>query len=315
MTDFACPLIPAPAQVTLAEALSAFHKEARTGVCDTGNYRCPFYEWGEGPPLIFLPGMADDALSFVMVAALLQRQFRCLTFDHPMGRDDGCNLWQRTHKDYVDDLFALLDHWNVGRGYLFGTSFGSTIALAALHRQPQRFPRAILQGGFARRPLSLAEVTLARVTQHWWGPLKKVPLRHLVLTTAHSKPFDRREPAVWDFFLERSGWMPTAAVASRALIIHQVDLRDKLPTIDVPVLLICGEADPLVKRICERELLEGLPHAFRAEIQGCGHEPVFTHPEVVAELVERFLKSAPRIVPEQMIRTVPSAAAILVPCN
>jgi hypothetical protein len=39
--------------------------------------------------------------------------------------------------------------------------------------------------------------------------------------------------------------------------------------------------------------MSGLPDATRAEISGCGHLPVFTHPEVLAELVHRFLTPLP----------------------
>jgi pimeloyl-ACP methyl ester carboxylesterase len=53
--------------------------------------------------------------------------------------------------------------------------------------------------------------------------------------------------------------------------------------------LIVGEADPIVGKECERDLLAGLPHVARAEIEGCGHNPQFSHPEVLAEVVRRFL--------------------------
>ena len=80
-----------------------------------------------------------------------------------------------------------------------------------------------------------------------------------------------------------------AAVARRALILHQIDLRPLLPAINQPVLMLCGDADPLVGKACEGDLLLGLPHVTRAELVHCGHMPQFTHAELVAELVEHFL--------------------------
>jgi pimeloyl-ACP methyl ester carboxylesterase len=35
--------------------------------------------------------------------------------------------------------------------------------------------------------------------------------------------------------------------------------------------------------------LRGLPHVQRVEIAGCGHFPHFTHPELLAELLQQFL--------------------------
>jgi pimeloyl-ACP methyl ester carboxylesterase len=44
-----------------------------------------------------------------------------------------------------------------------------------------------------------------------------------------------------------------------------------------------------VGRTCEDMLVNGLPSADRIEIADCGHNPLFTHPELVAEIVRRFL--------------------------
>ena len=37
------------------------------------------------------------------------------------------------------------------------------------------------------------------------------------------------------------------------------------------------------------DLLRGLPHVARAELEQCGHLPQYTHPEVLCEVIERFL--------------------------
>src|SRR5437868_12322301 len=140
------PTSPDPAN--LAEVLEQHRTQARPGTCDTGRYRCPYYVWGEGPPLVFVPGMADDSLSFLVPIALLSGHFRCVAYDLPSGCGDGARLARYRHADFVADLFALLDHVGAGQSYVFGATFGSTIALAALHARPQRLPRAVLQGGF-----------------------------------------------------------------------------------------------------------------------------------------------------------------------
>jgi pimeloyl-ACP methyl ester carboxylesterase len=83
-----------------------------------------------------------------------------------------------------------------------------------------------------------------------------------------------------------------AAVAHRALLLHQVDLRPQLARIHQPVLIICGDQDPLVGRACEADLMRGLPQVARAEIENCRHLPQFTHPEVLSEIVKQFLTPA-----------------------
>jgi pimeloyl-ACP methyl ester carboxylesterase len=275
--------------VALAEALRRLEAEGQRGACDTGRYRCPYYVWGTGPPLLFIPGMSDDALSFVMPMALLSRSFRCIAYDLPTGRGDGARLGCYRHAAFVADVFALLDHLGVSRCYVFGSSFGATIALAALHAGPGRLPRAVLQGGFARRPLAWAERLVARLARCWPGSLRRLPFRNALLRRTHHEPFAARPPEVWDYCVARWGSAPVPVLAQRALVLHGVDLRPLLPEIRQPVLLVCGDCDPLVGRPCEEELLKGLPHVSRAELERCGHVPYFTHPELLAELVRRFL--------------------------
>jgi pimeloyl-ACP methyl ester carboxylesterase len=291
----------APSTIHLADALERFRTEATHELFDNGHYRCSYHVWGEGPTLVLIPGIADDAFSFVLPAAALSRHFRCITYDLPAGGDDHARLSSYRHADFVADLLALLDHAGAGTSYLFGSSFGGTVVLAALHAQPARFPSAVLQGGFARRPLAPAEILLARFARYWPGPMRRLPFRTPLMRIAHGEPFAPRPPEVWDYYLARCGAPPMATVARRALLIHQLDLRPILSEIRQPVLLVCGDHDPLVGRTCEDALLRGLPDVRRVELARCGHLPQYTHPDVLADIVRRFLLPL-ACVPEQEIR-------------
>jgi pimeloyl-ACP methyl ester carboxylesterase len=245
-----------------------------------------------------IPGLADDRLSFLFVCALLSPHFRCIAYDLPAGAGDGASLRRIGHVELVQDLMTLVDHVQISQCYLLGSSFGGTIALGAMRYAKSevrnsnsdiRFPRAILQGAFACRPLAPVESFLARLARYWPGRLQWLPGRTAVLRRINFAPFASLPPEVWDYFLERSNDPPIAAVAHRALMIHRLDLRSDLSEIRQPVLLVCGDQDPLVGPECEEVLMRGLPSAGRATIAGCGHNPLFSHPEVLAELVRQFL--------------------------
>src|SRR5947209_22929 len=187
-TDAACSsAVNGP--LALGEALERFGREAALGVCDTGRYRCPYFTWGEGPALLLIPGLSDDARSFVLLSALLSKHFRCVAYDMPAGRGDGARLRRTTHAGLVEDAFALLDHLGIRQSYVLGCSFGSTVALAALAAQPERFPRAVLQGGFAHRRLAPAEVLLARLVRYLPGRTRSLPFRNALLRRTHHGPF------------------------------------------------------------------------------------------------------------------------------
>jgi pimeloyl-ACP methyl ester carboxylesterase len=282
-----CLTAARPAPLTLSDALRRFEREAKRGVLDTGRYRCRYAAWGDGPPLLFVPGLSDRGSVFVLVSALLSRDFRCITYDLPVGGPDGARLRSITHDGLVADARVLLDHLEVRQSYLYGASFGSTVVLRLLRDSPQRFPRAVVQGGFARRPLAPAEWLLARAARHWLGTMCRLPFYRAVQRQLHFGAFAARDPEVWRYYLDDN--RPIAAVATHALLVHATDLRPILGDVRQPVLLVGGDCDPIVSRRCEEGLMAGLPNAGRIEIGGCGHLPYLTHPEALAEVVRRFL--------------------------
>lgn len=287
----ACPS-PCPGEVgplDLGDVLARFDREAVAGVCHTGRYRMPFFSWGQGPPLLFIHGVSDSSRSFLLPMARLSAHFRCIGYDLPAGGADGAHLSRYTHADLVNDVWALLDHLGVERSYVLASSFGATIALAAMRERPQRLPRAVLQGGLAYRPLARLEHLLARATRFLPGTMTRVPLRKLVLHALNFDTFAGLPPQRWEYFLKSSGQARIAAFAHQALLLDQLDLRPLLPEIRQPVLLLSGDRDIVIRAHETEVLLQGLPHARQAVIEGCGHVPSYTHPEALAELVRQFL--------------------------
>jgi pimeloyl-ACP methyl ester carboxylesterase len=286
-----CPQHPGTVlePIVLAEALERFDREAKHGVCDTGRYRMPYFSWGEGPPLVFIHGLGDSSRSFLQPMSRLARQFRCISYDHPTGHRDGARLRRYTHAHFVEDLWALMDHLGLPQAYLLGSSFGSMIVLAAMHARPERVPRAILQGGLARRPLRRAELFLAHLARFLPGTARRIPYRTKVLRATQYRHFEARSPEVWDYFLKVTARARLSAFGHVALMVHQLDLRPLLPAIRQPVLLVCGDGDRIVPPFFADVLQEGLPNARRAVIENCGHMPSYTSPEVFAEIIRQFL--------------------------
>ena len=109
---------------------------------------------GDGPPLFVVPGIASTYHDLRTLLNQLAARFRTIIYDYP---GEHRRRWRETrsritHDNLVDDLFGLIDHLNIGRAFLAGLSFGSTVVLKALHREPRRFPRAAVQGAFASSP-------------------------------------------------------------------------------------------------------------------------------------------------------------------
>jgi pimeloyl-ACP methyl ester carboxylesterase len=275
--------------IPLAEALERWRQEAHVGFCDTGRYRCRFFVWGQGQPVVFIHGISDQSRCFVPLMAHLTDKFQCVAYELPTGLGDGAKLAQITHAEFVADLFALLDHLRLGQVCLYGASYGGTIALAALHKRPRRFLRAVVQSGFAHLNMAPAEKLLARWLQWSRLRIKDVPLRESWQRRHDAPYFAGLPPELWDFQVANCGAAPVRAMAHRACLLSKLDLRAILPEIQHPILLIHGDRDNVISRAIAEELAQGLPHADRLEFSDAGHCVQYTHAAGVAEALRRFL--------------------------
>ena len=274
---------------TVAEVVARWKAEAVPGDCATGRYRCRYYDWGDGPPVVFVHGLSDRAVSFAAVMSRLAGSFRCIAYELAEGGPDGARVRRYRHEDYAADLIALCDHLRLGRADLFAASFGTTVALRAVHDHPARFGKAVLQGAFARRPLDRQERALALLAG--FLPLRMSHLPGYARVNAEvNKPQFYDAPAdVWEWFLANSGSARCPAVGRRGRLINGLDLRPLLPAVRTPLLLVGGDADRTVPKEYELEVLAGVPGARRVELAGCGHFPQFTRPGETARLVGEFL--------------------------
>lgn len=273
----------------LRTALTRFDREAAFGVVPTPHYRCRYVSWGQGPPLVFIHGLSDVPRSFAMIMAGLSNRFRCVAVELASGDDDGCRIRAYRHRHHVEDLMTVFDALGFGIVNLYGSSFGSTVTLRMMATHPHRVRRAVLQGGFARRPLHWLERGLARVVRYWPGMMRDVIVRPAVMARFDRPQFVSAAPEIYRFFLECSGAQPIQAAARRGLVLHTLDLRPRLSRINHPVLMIGGDRDGLVPRHFEAEVERGLPDVRRIEFTPCGHYPQYTHPKESAAAVAGFL--------------------------
>jgi pimeloyl-ACP methyl ester carboxylesterase len=245
---------------------------------------------GEGPPLFLIPGIASTYRTYALLLNLLAKRFQTVLYDYPgEHKDDGARLARISHDNLVDDVFGLIDHLKIGRVFLVGLSFGSTITLKALSREPRRFPRAAIQGGFAHRDFTWPERLALRLGALVPGNSRRLPLRETVLTYNGKSEFPALLADRWRFYLDENAETPIRALAHRVGLLTTLDLRPILPKISVPVLLIQGNEDRVVPRKYYDGLKAALPAAEGLILPTVGHQSHFTHAELMARAIEGWL--------------------------
>jgi pimeloyl-ACP methyl ester carboxylesterase len=281
---------PCPAPADFRAEVAHYDAAAEVGRWQGPRYRLTYRIQGQGPPLLLVPGIASTYRVYALLLNRLAEHFRTVLYDYPgENPDDGARLRGIGHDHLVDDLFGLIDHLNLGRAFLVGLSFGSTIVLKALRREPRRFPRSALQGGFAYRRFSAAERWALRLGRLVPGTVSRLPLRRAVLSYNSRTEFPALLDDRWDFYLEQNGLTPIRSLAHRVDLLTGLDLRPILAAIPAEVLLLQGNEDRIVPHRDFEALKAALPKVESVILPTVGHQPHLTHAEVLAQLIHQWL--------------------------
>lgn len=284
------PRLPCPSPANFRAEVDAYDARAEVGLWQGPRHRMTYRVLGQGPPLILIPGIAATYRGYALTLNRLAERFRTVVFDYPgEHRDDGARLGRITHDHLVDDVFGLIDHLRIGRVFLVGLSFGSTITLRALHREPRRFPKAVVQGAFARRRFTRAERLALVLARRLPGTTSRLPLREAVLTYNSKSHFSAILADRWTYYLEQNGLTPIRSLAHRLDMLAKLDLRPILPDIPTEILLLQGNEDRIIARDHFEELVKALPKGEGVIMPMVGHQPHYTHAEALAHVIGEWL--------------------------
>lgn len=234
----------------------------------------------QGRPLLAVGGWIGSWELWIEPFAFLSERWRTLAFDH---RGAGATLAPAasiTFDRLVEDVFAVLDAYQVESAVLAGESFGAAVALEAARRRPARVTGLVLAGSFSPRGAALPEADpFLMGLQHHYEPTLEGFVR------ACTPEGDLAIRAWGRHILNRAS--QEAAIALYRLT-DRLELGGPLSEIRQPTLLIHGEADVIAPLAYARALAEGLPQARLVVLPGVGHVPTLTRPAEVAAAIEAF---------------------------
>lgn len=260
--------------------------EGRSGYAHLKHYTVAYREWGDGPPLVLVPGLAGGFELLGPMARLLSEHFRVISYQL-RGEDDCFALRQRFGlQDLVSDLAELLDWLYLENPAILGVSFGGVLALEFAARFPNRLRGLVVQGAGARFERGLLQRLAGAVLSRY--PL---PTNNPFINQFFNLLFgSRQKPGPLFQFVTRQCWQTDQSVmAHRFHLIESFDMKQRLERIRVPALFLAGDRDLLVSPRSLQDLCAGVPHAKKVSLPGCGHLAFVTQPEHVAREVTNFL--------------------------
>ncbi len=192
------------------------------------------------------------------------------------------------------DVAVLADH--LARRYpepaaWLGWSLGGMVALALASRHPDCVTRLVLVATPPRFtaapdwPAGMPEETLADFGANLLADPQGTLKRFLTLQAGVSGKGLVRELLAR---LQESGAADPRALTEGLAVLRDTDLRDVVPAVRCPTLVIQGEQDRLVSGDAARYLCGHLPQA-RCAFIGSGHAPFLSAPEAFVAAVQDFL--------------------------
>lgn len=192
-------------------------------------------------------------------------------------RGNGLSDWQPpsiTFEDFVADLGTVFDAANVARAPVLGISQGAAVAVAYAARHPERVSALILIGGCARgwrvkhnaRLTERIEAMMVLMRQGWG--LDNPAFRQIFTTSFF--PTGTPEQAAWFNELQRQTTSPDNAARILSAL-GDVDVRDALPKVNVPTLVVHSRSDAVVPFKDGIELAAGIRGARFVALDDANH--------------------------------------------
>jgi pimeloyl-ACP methyl ester carboxylesterase len=246
---------------------------------------------GEGPPLVFVHGAAEDGRTWQPQLAALADEFTVVAWDEP-GAGNSSNLPADFElADYAHCLAALIKALALGPAHVAGISWGGTVVQELYRCHPELVASLILIDTYAG----------------WKGSLPEEEVRARVeaaqaMLAAPAREFDPTLPGLFagdppaEFVAllgEIAGAVRPESFRTQLSLMAESDQRDILPRLAVPTLLIWGALDVRSPLSVAQQFEQAIPGAQLVVIPDCGHLSHLEQPTQFNDAVRAFCRGHP----------------------
>ncbi len=251
--------------------------------------------------LLCLHGLSRNSADFEPLCSLLSEHYRMIVVDQ---RGRGLSQWDSNPEryqlpTYVGDMWSLLDHLQLDRVTVIGTSMGGLMGMVVAAEKPECIRGLVINDvGPEVAPEGLARIMSyvgkARPIHNWADAIEQTQAINQVC-------FPSFTPQQWQSMAERlyrenSEGVPVPSydpkisqpIASDEAAAVPPDLWPLFEQLKVPMLAIRGELSDLLSAECFSRMQEVQPGMALTSVEGVGHAPVLDEPQASAA-IRRFL--------------------------
>lgn len=301
-----------PAQALEApSAASPSHSNAppATHYAKSGDLNIAYQVIGEGPlDIVYVPGWVSN-LDYAWTSRRMAHVFerlssfaRLIVFDKRGTGLSDRNVGYPTLEERMDDLNTVMDAVGSERAALIGTSEGGNMCMLFAATYPERTAALVLYGSFAKglwaedypwaKTREQVEEELDAIARDWGGPVD--------LSNAAPSLNDDEAERAWAAMYLRNAATPQDAISLWRWNI-EIDVRDILPAIHVPTLVLHRSGDRWVKVAEARYLADRIEGARFVELPGDDHVIWAGDSDRALEEIEDFLTGVQRAPPSERV--------------
>ncbi len=259
---------------------------------------------GRGPAVVLVHGLGGFAESWRHNMAALARRATVFALDLP-GFGASAKPRARYRLGYfAAALHGFLDTLGIPQASLVGHSLGAAVSVTLALTRPSRIERLALVGGvvpgFTYQPSWIYRF----IAVPGLGEALSLCASPGLYKAALARCFHRPVREEIEFFVEHAYAVRTGPEARAAYLAtlrqvrtdfeaHGQDYRRACATLDLPLLLIHGRQDRVVRPVHCAEVAESLTHGTVRWVDECGHFPHIEHAPVVNRWLVDFLVGRP----------------------
>ncbi len=256
---------------------------------------------GEGNVILCLPGLTRNHTDFddFLAKAPSSARIIALTFRGRKPSEFSLNPLDYNVFQEAEDTIALLDHLDIDRAMIIGTSRGGIVSMVLAELANDRLTGVVLNDVGPK----LEEQAIQRIsdylgTKPTWSSLEEAIKVHMQINASTFPNFDSVQ---WKVLIERwypfeNGQFQLNYDPNLKIVFDQtpkdIDLWPAFDQLDgVPLGLIWGMNSDLLTEETVNEMRKRRPDLSLGACANRGHVPLLNEPEAVAVINEIFIKS------------------------
>lgn len=246
--------------------------------------------WRTPQTLLLVHAAMGSSRRFFAWVPHLARDYRVVRIDlRGHGESDPHGPEPITFERLVQDISELLDHLDVPRVHIAGSSAGAYISQGFASRHPDRVATL---GCFAATPgMKTGHVDYGA----WLARIGRDGLEKFLRDTIRDRvDVDAAPPGFIDWFVTEAGRTNVDTLARFVPLMASQDLSQALAAMRCPMLAVVPGADPLHTVEEYRALQRLVPGCEFVVLEGMPHNITDTAPDRCAQELLRFLKSQPK---------------------